>query len=125
MTRMTEVWITFVSRRSLITFTSLYSIILSPKLQAIDKKSTSPGVDAYGQPIPMPGRNALGQYQIQVLIPKTASASLIGKGGATVKRMTEITSCKYQFGDESDPFGTKERIVTIFCASVPNLVLVK
>lgn len=69
-------------------------------------------------------QRAQSTYQIKVLIPKNASAAIIGKGGSTIKRMSEFSGARYQLGDESDPFNTKERVVTITSLSIANLVKV-
>jgi len=61
-------------------------------------------------------------HQIKLIIPKTASGTLIGKGGIIIKHMSDSTSCKMQLGDESDPFGTNERLFFVQSASVAHLV---
>eukprot|EP01031_Cornospumella_fuschlensis_P033418 gene33418-40426_t len=94
--------------------------------EAPDRKPNSggpPPVDMYGNPIPPANRGANGTFQIKVLIPRTASAAIIGKGGAVIKQMAEHSNCKFQLGDENDPFNTKERVVIINSTAVPNLVL--
>jgi hypothetical protein len=49
---------------------------------------------------------------------------MIGKGGSVIKRISEMTACRIQLGDEADPYGTNERIVSISSGSVPSLVQV-
>ena len=66
-----------------------------------------------------------GTYTIRVLIPKIASAAVIGKGGVVIKRMSEQSGCRFQLGEENDPFNTNERIVTITGTSSPSVVTVK
>ena len=78
----------------------------------------------YGNPLVAANRGPQGTYQIKILIPKTASASIIGRSGVVIRRMAEVSNCKIQLGNENDPFNTKERIVTLNSAAVPNLVLV-
>lgn len=39
--------------------------------------------------------------------------------------MSDSTSCKMQLGDESDPFGTNERLFFVQSASVAHLVHVR
>lgn len=97
----------------------------------LEKKVNAHGAqqfDMYGNALPPTGqsanRNAQGSYQMKVLIPKIASAAIIGKGGCVVKKMSDISGCRYQLGDENDPFNTRERIVTVSATSVSNLVLV-
>jgi len=80
------------------------------------------GFDAFGNPNPHPNRAANGLHQIKLIIPKTASGTLIGKGGIIIKHMSDSTSCKMQLGDESDPFGTNERLFFVQSASVAHLV---
>lgn len=65
-----------------------------------------------------------GTYTIRVLIPKIASAAIIGKGGSVIKRMSEQSGCRYQLGEENDPFNTNERVVTITGASSVSVVSV-
>lgn len=95
---------------------------LVTRIAEAPEKKNSPSYDHLGNPIPQPNRGPQGTYQIKVLIPKMASASIIGKGGAVIKRMTEVSGARYQLGDEADPFNTKERVVTISSLSVNNLV---
>ncbi len=78
----------------------------------------------YGNPIPPGNRTANGSFQMKVVIPKIASASIIGKGGCVIKHMSEVSGCKYQLAEESDPYNTRERIVTITAMAVPNLISV-
>ncbi len=59
-----------------------------------------------------------------MLIPKVASAAVIGKSGSVIKRMSEQSSCRYQLGEENDPFNTNERIVTITGSASQNVVMV-
>jgi len=80
------------------------------------------GFDAFGNPNPHPNRAANGLHQIKLIIPKNASGTLIGKGGIIIKHMSDSTSCKMQLGDESDPFGTNERLFFVQSASVAHLV---
>ena len=78
----------------------------------------------YGQPLPS-NRGPMGTIQIRVLIPKVASGVLIGRQGSVIKQMSEMSNCKIQLGEETDPFDTKERIVIINSAAVPSVVLVR
>jgi len=80
------------------------------------------GFDPYGNPNPHPNRAANGLHQIKLIIPKNASGTLIGKGGIIIKHMSDSTSCKMQLGDESDPFGTNERLFFVQSSSVAQLV---
>jgi len=94
--------------------------------EAADKKPNSnvpQSMDMYGNTLPAANRGPLGTYQIKVVIPKTASASIIGRSGTVIRRMAEVSNCKFQLSDENDPFNTKERIVTINSSTVANLVL--
>jgi len=50
---------------------------------------------------------------VRVLIPVTAAGTIIGRQGANIKRMSEAFFCRMQIADSSDPFGTKERIMSI------------
>lgn len=59
-----------------------------------------------------------------MLIPKVASAAVIGKSGSVIKRMSEQSSCRYQLGEENDPYNTNERIVTITGSASQNVVMV-
>ena len=72
------------------------------------------------QTVPRPS----GTYTIRVLIPKIASAAVIGKGGVVIKRMSEQSGCRFQLGEENDPFNTNERIVTITGTTSPSVVTV-
>lgn len=78
----------------------------------------------YGNPIPPPNRGPLGTFQIKVLVPRIASAALIGKGGCIMRKMSDISGAKYQMGDDYDPYGTKERIVVINAADSSSVVSV-
>lgn len=96
-------------------------------VEAPEKKphTNSPQMlDMYGNPIAPANRGPQGSFLIRVLIPKIASAAIIGKGGSVIKHMAELSGCKFQLGDESDPFNTKERIVTITGPTVPSIVTV-
>lgn len=62
-------------------------------------------------------------FTMRVLIPRIASGLLIGKQGAVIKQMSQVSSCKIQLAEEADPFDTKERIITINSAAVHSLVL--
>ncbi len=88
------------------------------------KNSSSPNGEGPSSPTLQPNRGPQGTYQIKVLIPKVASAAIIGKGGSVIKRMSEVSGARYQLGDEMDPYNTKERIVTITSLTVHNLVMV-
>jgi transcription antitermination factor NusA-like protein len=77
----------------------------------------------YGNPTAT-NRGANGTYQIRVLIPKAAASYVIGKSGAEIKRMSELSGSKIQLGEESDPFNTKERTVTFNSQTVRGSVLV-
>lgn len=72
------------------------------------------------QTVPRPS----GTYTIRVLIPKIASAAVIGKGGVVIKRMSEQSGCRFQLGEENDPFNTNERIVTITGTTSASVVTV-
>lgn len=76
----------------------------------------------YGSPTPSVNRSLNGSFQIKVLIPKNAAASIIGKGGAVIKHMTEVSGCKFQLGDENDPYNTRERLVVLTASAVTHLV---
>ncbi len=89
------------------------------------EKKTTPSVDAYGNPVPPVNRGPQGAYQVRVLIPKIASAAIIGRKGAVIQRMGEQSNCKFQLGEENDPYGTRERILSISSPVVENLVLVR
>lgn len=78
----------------------------------------------YGNPVPSVNRGSQGTFLIRVLIPKGAAAAIIGRKGAVIQRMGEMSSCRLQMGDESDPYNTRERILMINSTSVQNLVLV-
>lgn len=82
------------------------------------EKRQAPG--EFGKPQPALRPN--GSYTIRVLIPKIASAAIIGKGGSVIKRMSEQSGCRYQLGEENDPFTTNERIVTITGTASPSVV---
>lgn len=82
------------------------------------EKRQPPG--EFGKPQPVPRPN--GSYTIRVLIPKIASAAVIGKGGSVMKRMSEQSGCRYQLGEENDPYNTNERIVTITGTASPSVV---
>ena len=59
---------------------------------------------------------------MRVLIPNAAAGVMIGRAGAVIKRLSEVTSCKMQLGDMTDPFNTKERIMIINSSVDTNLV---
>eukprot|EP01033_Poteriospumella_lacustris_P000209 gene209-141_t len=82
------------------------------------EKRQAPGEFLKQQTAPRPS----GTYTIRVLIPKIASAAVIGKGGVVIKRMSEQSGCRFQLGEENDPFNTNERIVTITGTSSPSVV---
>jgi hypothetical protein len=97
--------------------------LVSRIAEAPDKKTTS-STDAYGNPLPAVNRGPQGTFQIRVLIPKNASAAIIGRKGSVIQRMGEVSSCKFQLGEENDPFNTRERILIINSMTVEHLVLV-
>lgn len=99
--------------------------LVSRIAEAPEKKTAgSPTGEGPSNPASQPNRGPQGTYQIKVLIPKVASAAIIGKGGSVIKRMSEVSGARYQLGDEMDPYNTKERIVTITSLTVHNLVMV-
>lgn len=85
--------------------------------------STSSGSSDDVTQVQFPGRGPSGAFMLKVLVPRAAAPALIGKGGAVIKQMSELSGCKMQLGDDVDPFGTKERLLFINAVSVPNLVL--
>lgn len=66
----------------------------------------------------------MGSFQMKVLIPKVASAAIIGKSGCVIKKMTDISGARFQLGDEYDPYNTKERIVVINSSDSSSVVSV-
>lgn len=62
--------------------------------------------------------------QIKVLIPKPSSSTVIGKHGAVIRRLSELSGCRFTLGDESDPYGTRERIVSVQGTSTSTLTTV-
>lgn len=79
-------------------------------------------MDMYGNPLLPPNRGPMGTFQIKVLIPRMASAAIIGRSGSVIKKMSDISGAKYQLGDDYDPYGTKERTVTINAADSSSVV---
>jgi predicted PilT family ATPase len=79
----------------------------------LDKQQPNPSDDS-----------KLTKYVIRVLIPSTAAGAVIGKGGSNVRQMAESSGCKMKVSDSSDPFGTKERIVTVMGPSPENVIKV-
>jgi len=77
----------------------------------LDKQQPNPSDDS-----------KLTKYVIRVLIPSTAAGAVIGKGGSNVRQMAESSGCKMKVSDSSDPFGTKERIVTVMGPSPENVI---
>lgn len=93
-------------------------------IKAPDKKSSSlQQLDNFGNPLGMT-RASTGPLHIRILIPKAASGVLIGRQGTVIKHMSEISNCKIQLGDESDPFETKERMVLVTGPTIGNVVQV-
>ena len=94
----------------------------------MDRKISTPTApkltDMYGNPIAS-NRGAQGTYQIRILIPKKSSSFIIGKGGVGIKRIMNTTESNVQLGEDSDPYNTQERTVTINSSTVKNCVLVK
>lgn len=100
--------------------------LVSRIAEAPDKKPQvggMPPLDMYGMPIPPANRTRNGSFQIKVLIPKNASACVIGRQGSVIKQLSETSNCKFQLGDDSDPYDTRERVVAISSTTVDNLVL--
>lgn len=52
-------------------------------------------------------------HEFRVLVPQTAAGVIIGKGAVAIKEISENTGCSLKVSDSQDPFGTKERILTI------------
>lgn len=46
-------------------------------------------------------------------MPTTSGGSIIGKGGSIIKDLGEKSGCKLKLGDNQDPYGTKERILSV------------
>ena len=91
-----------------------------------DPPEKKASVDTYGNPTAPANRGgSQGLYQIRILIPRIASAAIIGRKGAVIQRMGEVSNCKFQLGDENDPYNTKERILVINSSTVANLVTVR
>eukprot|EP01039_Chlorochromonas_danica_P008718 gene8719-9608_t len=100
--------------------------LVSRIAEAPDKKPQvggMPAVDMYGMPIPPANRTRNGSFQIRVLIPKNASACVIGRQGSVIKQLSESSGCKFQLGDDTDPYETRERVVAISSSTVDSLVL--
>jgi hypothetical protein len=72
----------------------------------------------------MPPKTPPGNYQVRVLIPKIASAAIIGRKGCVIQRMGEISNCKLQLGEDNDPYNTRERILVINSTVIESLVVV-
>lgn len=66
------------------------------------------------------------QLTVRLLIPLTASGTVLGRGGSNIRQIAEESMCKLQLGENVDKLGTGERMVTLTCAtnSVPSLVKV-
>lgn len=74
--------------------------------------------DVFGNPLPSPGNQHSGgsgtnNMVVKLLIPTGASGIVIGKHGAAIKNMSDVSGCHMQLGDSKDPFNTNERVLTI------------
>eukprot|EP01038_Epipyxis_sp_PR26KG_P009241 gene9241-12455_t len=68
-------------------------------------------------------RSAGPPFMIRVAVPTNSAGVLIGKGGASIKRMAEESRCKIKMGDDLDPTNILERTVIVISNNVPDLVL--
>lgn len=66
-----------------------------------------------------------GTYTVRVLIPSPAAGVMIGRQGSVIKQLSESTGCKMQLGENSDPFGTKERIMIIIGRTAATVLEVR
>lgn len=113
-TRIVEV----LSSRSVV---CLGFLIILDIFQAPEKRTPD-----YGNPAGSThnNRGANGSFVVRVLVPKHSSASIIGKGGSVIKRMTELSGCRFQLGEEADPYNSNERIVTVTGPTSTHVVTV-
>lgn len=68
---------------------------------------TAPTVDASGN----------RKYQLKASIPIGASGSILGRGGATIRDLSERTGTKVQLVETTDPHHTRERIMVVSTTS--------
>jgi hypothetical protein len=84
-----------------------------------DRKPTNPE-----QPtLPAANKGPNGSIQMKILIPKLASGNMIGKGGSVVRTMSESSKCRINLSDNTDPYGTNERIIVITGPTAADVVL--
>jgi hypothetical protein len=92
------------------------------RLAEAPEKKAAGAVDQFGNPVPP--KTPPGNYQVRVLIPKIASAAIIGRKGCVIQRMGEVSNCKLQLGEDNDPYNTRERILVINSTAIESLVVV-
>jgi hypothetical protein len=67
-------------------------------------------------------RHSAYKYVFKLLIPMSAAGIIIGKSGAVIKEMSELSSCKMLLADAQDVYNTKERIMTISSEAAANII---
>jgi len=63
------------------------------------------------------GASTQSESRIRIVIPFAAAGVIIGRGGDHIRQIRQLHSCRIKVGDAVDPYGTKERMITILSDS--------
>jgi len=62
------------------------------------------------------------EFRLRCLIPFSAAGVVIGKGGDHIRQIRQLYNCRMRVGENSDPYNTRERLITLQAEAIEPIV---